>query len=69
MKPIAIGDSEFKVCHNDTELEKVANEGMNQIYRRKYYSQMQNQGIKEIWLYSMAFCKKKMFMKKEKLEI
>ena len=24
MKPIAIGDSEFKVCHNDTELEKVA---------------------------------------------
>ena len=60
---------EFKVCHNDTELEKVANEGMEQIYRRKYYSQMQNQGIKEIWLYSMAFCKKKMFMQKEKLEI
>ena len=60
---------EFKVCNNEENAEKVANEGMEQIYKRKYYTRMHKLGVKEIWLYSIAICQKNVFVRKEKLEI
>ena len=60
---------EFKVCNSQRTLEKAAKEGMKQIHDREYYTRMQKLGIKEIWLYSVAFCQKKMLIKKEKLRM
>ena len=41
---------------------------MKQIYDREYYTRMQKLGVKEIWLYSIAICKKEaVIIKKEKL--
>ena len=59
---------EFKVCSEQKDLDKIANEGMEQIYDREYYTRMQKLGIKEIWLYVVAICKKEtVLIKKEKL--
>ena len=60
---------EFKVCNSQITLEKAAKEGMQQIHDNEYYTRMQKLGIKEIWLYSIAFCQKKMLIKKEKLRM
>ena len=60
---------EFKVCNSQRTLEEAVEEGMEQIYDNEYYTRMQKLGVKEIWLYSMAFCQKKMLIKKEKVEI
>ena len=54
---------EFKVCNSQRTLEKSAKEGMKQIHDNEYYTRMQKLGIKEIWLYSIAFCQKKMLIK------
>ncbi len=56
---------EFKVCDKEKDIEKALEEGMKQIHTMKYYTYMQKIGIKEIWLYSLAFCQKKMLLKKE----
>ena len=61
---------EFKVCSESKDLEKTVDEGMKQIYDREYYTRMQKLGVKEIWLYSIAICKKEaVLIKKEKLEM
>ena len=56
---------EFKACKKERDIEKSLEEGMEQIYDNEYYTQMEEKGVKEIWLYSIAFCKKKMLIKKE----
>ncbi len=56
---------ELKECEEEEEMEKTCNAGMEQIHNRKYGAKLVNKGVEEIWLYSLTFCKKQVYIKKE----
>ena len=60
---------EFKVCSELKDAEKVVDEAIAQIHRKKYYTRIQKLGVKEIWLYGIVFSEQQMYIKKEKLEV
>ena len=57
---------EFKVTDSEENLEKKADEALEQIKDKKYYVSLQDKGIKEIIFVGMAFHKK--FVKIKSLE-
>ena len=57
---------EFKVADSEENLEKKAEEALEQIKDKKYYVSLQDRGIKEITFVGMAFYKK--FVKIKSLE-
>ena len=57
---------EFKVADSEENLEKKAEEALEQIKDKKYYVSLQDRGIKEITFVGMAFYKK--FVKIKNLE-
>ena len=58
---------EFKVAGNEEELESYAEEGFEQIKEKKYDTELINRGVTEIIYIGIAFYKKKLKMKYEKI--
>lgn len=54
---------EFKVSDSESNLRKEAINGLNQVKGKKYYTNVQNLGIKNIWGYGISFYKKKVEVK------
>jgi len=46
-------------------LESAAKEALAQIEARQYGAELQQQGVKEVWKYGIAFCKKRVWMERE----
>jgi len=57
---------EFKVANSEEELESYAEEGFEQIEKKKYDIELINRGVTEIIYIGLAFYKKKLKMKYEK---
>lgn len=58
---------EFKVANSEEELESYAKEGFEQIKEKKYDTELINHGVTEIIYIGLAFYKKKLKMKYEKI--
>ena len=58
---------EFKISRNEEELERYAEEGFNQIKENKYDIELRNRGVTEIIYIGLAFYRKKLKMKYEKI--
>ena len=58
---------EFKVANSEEELESYAEEGFEQIEEKKYDIELINRGVTEIIYIGLAFYKKKLKMKYEKI--
>ena len=58
---------EFKVANSEEELESYAEEGFEQIEEKKYDIELINRGVTEITYIGLAFYKKKLKMKYEKI--
>ncbi len=58
---------EFKVANSEEELESYAEEGFEQIEEKKYDTELINRGVTEIIYIGLAFYKKKLKMKYEKI--
>ena len=58
---------EFKVARSEEELESYAEEGFEQIKEKKYDTELINRGVTEITYIGLAFYKKKLKMKYEKI--
>lgn len=58
---------EFKVANSEEELESYAEEGFEQIKEKKYDTELINHGVTEIIYIGLAFYKKKIKMKYEKI--
>ena len=58
---------EFKVAGSEEELESYAEEGFEQIKEKKYDTELINRGVTEITYIGLAFYKKKLKMKYEKI--
>lgn len=58
---------EFKVANSEEELESYAEEGFEQIEKKKYDIELLNRGVTEIIYIGLAFYKKKLKMKYEKI--
>ena len=58
---------EFKVSKSEEELESYAEEGFGQIKEKKYDTELINHGVTEIIYIGLAFYKKKLKMKYEKI--
>ena len=58
---------EFKVANSEEELESYAEEGFEQIKEKKYDTELINRGVTEITYIGLAFYKKKLKMKYEKI--
>ena len=58
---------EFKVAGSEEELENYAKEGFEQIEEKKYDIELVNRGVTEITYIGLAFYKKKLKMKYEKI--
>ena len=58
---------EFKVANSEEELESYAEEGLEQIKEKKYDTELINRGVTEITYIGLAFYKKKLKMKYEKI--
>ena len=58
---------EFKVADSEEELESYAEEGFEQIKEKKYDTELINHGVTEIIYIGLAFYKKKLKMKYEKI--
>ena len=58
---------EFKVAKSEEELESYAEEGFEQIKEKKYDTELINRGVTEITYIGLAFYKKKLKMKYEKI--
>ena len=56
---------EFKVANSEEELESYAEEGLEQIEKKKYDIELINRGVTEIIYIGLAFYKKKLKMKYE----
>ena len=56
---------EFKVANSEEELESYAEEGFEQIEKKKYDIELINRGVTEIIYIGLAFYKKKLKMKYE----
>ena len=59
---------EFKVAGNEEELESYAEEGFEQIEEKKYDIELINRGVTEIIYIGLAFYKKKIRIKYEKIQ-
>ena len=59
---------EFKVAGNEEELESYAEEGFEQIEEKKYDIELINRGVNEIIYIRLAFYKKKIRIKYEKIQ-
>ena len=55
---------EFKVAANEGEMEEKAKEALQQIEDREYITEFQKRGIKEVWKYGIAFCGKKIAVRR-----
>jgi len=58
---------EFKISRNEEELERYAEEGFNQIKEKKYDIELRNRGVTEIIYIGLAFYRKKLKIKYEKI--
>ena len=58
---------EFKVANSEEELESYAEEGFEQIEKKEYNIELINRGVTEIIYIGLAFYKKKLKMKYEKI--
>jgi len=58
---------EFKVANSEEELESYAEKGFEQIKEKKYDTELINRGVTEITYIGLAFYKKKLKMKYEKI--
>ena len=58
---------EFKTSENESELENYAKEGFEQIKAKEYDVELKNRGVKEIVYIGLAFYRKKLKMKYEKV--
>ena len=58
---------EFKVANSEEDLESYAEEGFEQIKEKKYDTELINRGVTEITYIGLAFYKKKLKMKYEKI--
>ena len=54
---------EFKIASQESELEKKAQEALQQILGRQYDAEFQKQGVPHLWLYGIAFYGKKVCVK------
>ena len=59
---------EFKTAENESELESYANEGFEQIKGKEYDVELKNRGVKKIIHIGLAFYRKRLKMKYEKVE-
>ncbi len=59
---------EFKTAENESELESYANEGFEQIKGKEYDVELKNRGVKQIIHIGLAFYRKRLKMKYEKVE-
>ena len=59
---------EFKTTENESELESYANEGFEQIKVKEYDVELKIRGVKEIIYIGLAFYRKMLKMKYEKVE-
>ena len=55
---------EFKVAANEGEMEEKAKEALQQIEDREYITEFQKRGIKEVWKYGIAFCGRKIVVRR-----
>lgn len=46
---------EFKAAGSEDELEKKANDALQQIETKKYDTEFTKRGIKQVWKYGIAF--------------
>ena len=58
---------EFKISRNEEDLERYAEEGFNQIKEKKYDIELRNRGVTEIIYIGLAFYRKKLKIKYEKI--
>lgn len=56
---------EFKTVKDEELLESAAKEALAQIEAKQYGAELQQQGIREVWKYGIAFCKKRVWMERE----
>lgn len=54
---------EVKDTRNFTDLEKLCDEGLAQIEKLNYESELKNEGYKKILKYGIAFCQKSCMVK------
>ncbi len=59
---------EFKSVRNVEELGAAIEKAQRQIRDREYVTKLQENGVKEIWCYGIAFCGKHVQLKMEKIE-
>ena len=55
---------EFKVADREEQLEEMSQKALAQIEKREYLAEFQAQGVAEVWRYGMAFCGKKVCLKR-----
>ena len=55
---------EFKAAANEEELPEKAEEALAQIETRRYDTEFQKRGIKNVWKYGIAFCGKKVVVRR-----
>lgn len=55
---------EFKVAASESEMEDKAQEALQQIEDREYVTEFQKCGVKEVWKYGIAFCGKKIVVRR-----
>ena len=53
---------EIKAAKSEDALEEKANEALEQIAEKAYGAELSRQGVKEIWRYGIAFCRKRVWM-------
>lgn len=58
---------EFKAVKTEEELEKATDDALHQIDEKAYVTELEAAGIHDIWRYGIAFCKKRVLVKKEKV--
>lgn len=55
---------EFKVAKMVDDMEQKAEEALSQIDTKQYITSFQKRGIQRVWKYGIAFCGKKVLIKR-----
>ena len=55
---------EIKAVKTREELEKAAKEALGQIREKAYLTELNRQGVKEVWIYGIAFCGKRLWLER-----
>ena len=55
---------EIKAVKTREELEKAAKEALGQIRKKAYLTELNRQGVKEVWIYGIAFCGKRLWLER-----